>query len=414
MKTPIRTLPIVDAFPAEKWDCQGCGNCCRGTTILLDRQDVEKLRQQRWETQPEFQNVKTVVRSHLLGGQAVLATKSDGSCVFLSDSGRCRIHEQHGADAKPAVCRMYPFQLVPLQRHTNLTLRFGCPSAAAGEGRPLGEHLKKLSRSRLTEKFATPSAKPPRITSRVQRSWKDFELVADTLERITTDGNLPLVRRVVHGLRFCDLLADCDLRTITDQDFAELPAILEALAPDEVGKLFRDRQPPNRATGFLFRQAASHFIRSHPRYPEPKSLSKRLSLVWATTRLARGRGRFPNLHPDFKPTTFEQLEVPLGPLDAEVMAPLERYFVSNVRSRQYAVQQDRRSLLESYRDLVLAFPMSLWLLRLVKANEVPTKEDMIDVVTTIDRAKGTKAIARSATLMATSGGLEQLVAWYAR
>ena len=140
----IKTLPIV-----EKWDCHSCGYCCRGTVIPLDEDDLRKIREQEWENVPEFRGIKTTTRLGLIGNQRVLAKKADGSCVFFTDDCRCRIHEKFGAEAKPAICQMFPLQVVTLDRQTLITLRRSCPSAAADDGRELKEHLKPLKKSKL-------------------------------------------------------------------------------------------------------------------------------------------------------------------------------------------------------------------------------------------------------------------------
>ena len=174
MPPPLKALPII-----EHWDCHGCTDCCRATTIFLDKTDLAKLREQRWQDHEDFRGIKTVTRVHVLGGRRVLSKKPDGSCVFLSTEGRCRIHQEHGADAKPAVCRMFPLQLVPLANRTNLTVRRLCPSAAVDRGRPLKDHLKELKKSGLVEKFAVARSAPPAIVRGVRRSWTDFFAVSE-------------------------------------------------------------------------------------------------------------------------------------------------------------------------------------------------------------------------------------------
>jgi hypothetical protein len=86
--------------------------------------------------------------------------------------------------------------------------------------------------------------------------------------------------------------------------------------------------------------------------------------------------------------------------------------VSNATSKSYAIVGHRRSLVDSYRALALNFPLALWLLRLIKGQREATVNDMLDVVTTIDRAQGTAAISQSANLMARSHALERLITWY--
>jgi lysine-N-methylase len=66
-------------------------------------------------------------------------------CIFLTEDNLCRIHRDLGESAKPLVCRLFPFQLVPLEDFAYVTLRQYCPSAAAERGRRLGELSRLLA-----------------------------------------------------------------------------------------------------------------------------------------------------------------------------------------------------------------------------------------------------------------------------
>src|SRR5947207_289615 len=100
MPPKLRTLPII-----EHWDCHACTACCRETMVRLNTDDLARLKEQRWDEHPEYRGIRVARRSLALGGAKVLAHKADGSCVFLTPAGRCRIHELFGAEAKPLICR---------------------------------------------------------------------------------------------------------------------------------------------------------------------------------------------------------------------------------------------------------------------------------------------------------------------
>ena len=174
MASLLQTLPIV-----ERWDCNGCGICCRHTVIQLDESDRAKIEAQRWSQRRDFENVRVIESHGLFHKSYTLARQPDGSCVFLTAEGRCRIHELHGADAKPRVCRMFPLQPVPVVVETEklVTLRRSCPSAAADKGRPITEHLPgfaaMLDGSNAATAWASGnvSTAPPKILRGLARDW---------------------------------------------------------------------------------------------------------------------------------------------------------------------------------------------------------------------------------------------------
>ena len=74
----LRALPIV-----ERWDCHNCGICCRGSVITLDESDLDRLRQQDWQSRPELRGQRITVRRSTFSTRRQLAKRPDGSCIFL-------------------------------------------------------------------------------------------------------------------------------------------------------------------------------------------------------------------------------------------------------------------------------------------------------------------------------------------
>src|SRR5262245_51773090 len=116
-------------------------------------------------------------RSLFLGGAVVLNHRSDGSCVFLTKGGLCRIPAKFWADSKPFMCRQFPLQVVRTDREVLATMVRSCPSAAADRGRKLGEHLGFLKRLLGEGEFSEGPAPP--IAGRTRRSWDDFYRVLE-------------------------------------------------------------------------------------------------------------------------------------------------------------------------------------------------------------------------------------------
>jgi hypothetical protein len=134
----------------------------------------------------------------------------------------------------------------------------------------------------------------------------------------------------------------------------------------------------------------------------------------AAGRLARARGRLPALHPRLRAIDADQLERPLGPLHADVLRPLVRFFHAHTASQQYALADPRRPLVASFRTLALTFPMALWMLRWLAANRPPTADDMATIVVALERGYVLPALSAAAAYLAASGQLERTIAWYGR
>ena len=101
-----RFYDLNDLVRADCHDCMGCSSCCRdmGDSILLDPYDVFQL-------QKTGKNIQ-----ELMAGGAVALTvwegmilphlqmnEATGACSFLSEEGRCSIHE-----CRPGICRLFP------------------------------------------------------------------------------------------------------------------------------------------------------------------------------------------------------------------------------------------------------------------------------------------------------------------
>jgi len=86
------------------YDCVSCGaKCCRGFSYKSIASEPARQIDMR-RALPVF--VKPVPEhassQHAIGNYAP-------GCFFLSNDGRCEIHAEHGYDAKPETCRLFPF-----------------------------------------------------------------------------------------------------------------------------------------------------------------------------------------------------------------------------------------------------------------------------------------------------------------
>jgi Fe-S-cluster containining protein len=111
-----------------RYECRGCGACCKGHGIGLDVAGGQLV--QLVARRPE---IAAFLRRR---GDAITAFNPRDRCWFLDDGGLCRVETEEGRAAKPASCRLFPF---------NRVFRIGpytvvdynsviCPMVATGDG----------------------------------------------------------------------------------------------------------------------------------------------------------------------------------------------------------------------------------------------------------------------------------------
>ena len=170
----------------------------------------------------------------------------------------------------------------------------------------------------------------------------------------------------------------------------------------------------------LFRQSAAEFLRLHPGLIVQPGWQERWRLAVAAWKFVRGRGQLPNLHALFPAGTFEQLEQPLGVLDASIYQPLSRMIETTASSWAYALANRRDwSIVESVWMLALTYPIGLWLLRWRSVGGAPQQQYMPEIITALDRGQGYAPLAsgkqrRRVQLLSRLEELERLVIWYAQ
>ena len=245
-------------------------------------------------------------------------------------------------------------------------------------------------------------------------------MVLEALRRITNNARFPPIHRLVQGVEFCRLIEAAQTTDFANDKLAELIQVLEQNLPDEAAPYFEQREVPTGGAKILFRQLALEVIRLHPQVAVKPTWATRWQMFWWALRMVRGRGTLPHVVPQYPTAAFDDLESPLGRLDAAIYQPLFRYFETTASSYQYALaSKPGWSVIEAYRHLALYYPLALWLWRWGCFGRAGTIDDMLGVITALDRAQGyepltgNKQRSRMATLVKLNA-LPRLIAWYGR
>jgi Fe-S-cluster containining protein len=98
--------PVYFTWPDRRfrYECRGCGACCKGHGIGIDVAGGQLV--QLLARRPAL---AAFLRRR---GDAITAFNPRDRCWFLADDGLCRIEVEDGRAAKPASCRLFPFNRV--------------------------------------------------------------------------------------------------------------------------------------------------------------------------------------------------------------------------------------------------------------------------------------------------------------
>jgi lysine-N-methylase len=409
----------------QNWDCHACTNCCREYWVHVTEEERRRIAAQGWEKEPSFQGVPLFRRAGAWWNRDYLLNRlEDGRCFFLSDQGRCRIHERFGPTAKPLVCRLFPFVLIPAGNHWRVSLRYACPSAAANMGRPLKEHARELA-DLAQELAGRPGQQdgqlpaPPPLQPGQPVDWPDLLRFNDTLLELVRDRRDRIDRRLRKCVALARVCRQARFDKITGGRLAEFLEVLRSGIDSEVPADPASVEPPSWVGRVLFRQVLA--IHARQDYgPDPGEAARSsLARIRATWRFVRGSGPVPRLHARLPGVPFERLELPAGPLPCASEELLERYYTVKVESLQFCgVKNFRMAFWDGLEALVQTLPVLLWLSRAFA--DLPREEAVMQAVSIVDNhfglnpLLGTRRQRLSLRLLAQRGELDRLVAWYSR
>ena len=234
MSLPLYQLPVV-----QNWDCHVCGTCCQEYQVTITDEERRRIEAQGWNSAADLGGYVPFRRiGPFWSRRTVLNHRPDGCCVFLSEKGRCRIHERHGYETKPLPCRLFPFVLVPAGDRWAVGLRFACPSAAESKGRPLVEHNEELREfaAKLAEREGLQKqpdgslVPPPFVQGMQQISWPDVHRLVDGLLDMLHNRSEPMERRLRKCLAVATELRKAKLEHVQGARLSELMRLVRSTA----------------------------------------------------------------------------------------------------------------------------------------------------------------------------------------
>ena len=407
----------VEIPPIQNWSCHGCTDCCRNHLLVqLLPEDKQRIEKQGWTRADGVDPGSMIVGQD---GNFRLGHQSNGACVFLDPSGRCRIHAKFGEAAKPLACRLYPLVIHPAGQKVVVGLRFSCPSVAANRGQPLLEQkaeIQKLAECVALDHFR--DIPPPAVLAGPGTEWPDLLRFVKWLDTSMAVKETPLTLKFLRTLHWLGKVEKGSFSQISGPGADE---ILEALFQGAKKKLPVLPESPERPGSFsrlFFRM----LVLEHARMITVEDLRvpgrHRWKMLGAAWRFVRA-GRTPALREGLEPVEFAAIEQRFEPFSPAIEAMLTRFFRVKIQSLHFCGRAFyNRPLIEGFRNLALLYPVILWLGRWQAAGQERTNLTEADVARAISMVdyhySYSPYLAWRVRLLTQRDDIARLCAWYGR
>ncbi len=286
---------LIPHDTGQRFSCQSCAKCCRDLVVDLTDRDRKQIDAGDWARRLD---ADPYVR---LRDKWVLNKDGQGRCVFLSDAGRCRIHETQGFDAKPLACRLFPFTLSPVGNSVRAGWRFDCPTVARSQGQPVDAEASTLG-ALARELLAGRGRGQVEIQLKPglpAQSGETGHLVG-VLDRWLRDGQRSPADRLRGAIWLTSTLQDAQLEAVREERLVELVEILLAALPAELSA--NSPPPPSTRQLRMLRQLAfaytGHVSFAEMRAGKARNLISRWTQLRFSRRFRHGRGPVPSVISD--------------------------------------------------------------------------------------------------------------------
>ncbi|MFT3785840.1 MAG: YkgJ family cysteine cluster protein [Tepidisphaeraceae bacterium] len=382
----------------QNWACHSCGDCCRDLDVRATPAERERILKFDWAAPAGGKtedSIRATPSSFIDKGKDFrLARRADGACVFLDSNRRCAIHARFGEKAKPLACRLYPFEFTPVgETQVSVSLHYGCPTAARGQGRPIAMQqgdLRSLQKE-LVERDRTIESEvlPPAVSPRERLTWAETLRITQALDdSLVDDGQTPLAMRLIRARFIVRLLEQANYAKVRGERIDDLLEVLRTASSAEVPATLDDVPLPDRTAWLELRSLVAHLSRKDTLAKSSQGIRYRLRMFSAGIRFAFGRGRTPVMNPRLPAVPFAAMEQPTGALAEEVEDVLTRYLRTKIQTLNFAGQGFyAMTLPEGFSYLSLAFAATLYVARwIARANDrpAPTTDDAASALSIVD------------------------------
>lgn len=288
----------VRVDPEQRFTCASCARCCRRWEILVSPAEVAAFQE---HNAAQWFRLDSGAEEGSGGdpfepiagwrGYQRIRRRDDGACGFLSDTNRCRLHEELGERRKPLTCRMFPFEFHSAPGATVVTTSFGCPTVVANQGARIADGAPLATINSLRTEWLGQhhqAARPRTLVAGRVIEARSLAILRDGLLTILDrkdEGVRDLRRNVRRMAAVLDDLTRSRVTGLADADFAEYVRLTVPYAAADQKALSTQRASAVGRLlqrGFLFVVAAMRLKLDHPSMPR---ITLRLKTFWLLAHL---------------------------------------------------------------------------------------------------------------------------------
>ncbi len=137
-------LPLLDEN--AQFSCGGCTSCCdQPWRTMIETDKAHALDRHDWSGYPQLAG-RRFYHAPADGRDGFYdLSKGEGTrCLFLDTDGRCIIHKELGPEAKPAMCRQFPYLSSRTWTDDRVALNYGCPTVQQRQGKSLADQQDEI------------------------------------------------------------------------------------------------------------------------------------------------------------------------------------------------------------------------------------------------------------------------------
>ena len=131
-------VPLPFTSPGAGFACKSCNRCCSEDHLLgpVTREERDRILMAFAKADDDRgSDPSNFIPLPTAGSDPVyLLRPRDGFCSYLGEDGLCRVHKLLGEDAKPAICRLFPYRAIKTPSGWDVGMSLLCPTVADADG----------------------------------------------------------------------------------------------------------------------------------------------------------------------------------------------------------------------------------------------------------------------------------------